>query len=175
MTDEEFLQVMTFLSASYPRHQLTDETLEAYRAIVGDLDVALFRAAALQIASRDSPWFPSAGQLRQAAFRLLEREAGVPDAGTAWGEVCKLIREVGHWGVPEYSHPLIGAAVDGIGGWADLCKNDNKVADRARFLQVYEVMATRERETVAMLPPVREAIAQLAGAWERKRLEAGSD
>jgi hypothetical protein len=165
---------MAFLSASYPRHQLTDETLEAYRAIVGDLDVALFRAAALQIASRDSPWFPAAGELRSAAFRLLERQAGVPSAGEAWGEVVRKIGEDGHIRVPEFSNPLIKAAVEGVGGWRELCFSENSVADRARFLQVYEVLAKRERETAAMLPAVSDAISQLADGWESKRLEAGS-
>jgi len=171
MTDEEFLQVMTFLSASYPRHQLTPDTMEAYRAIVGDLDVVLFRAAALQIASRDSPWFPSAGELRSAAFRLLEREAGVPSAGDAWGEVVRKIGEDGHIRIPEFSHPLIKSAVDGVGGWRELCFSENSVADRARFLQVYEAMSTRERETVAMLPVVKE----LADVWQRRQLEASND
>jgi hypothetical protein len=173
MNHKEFVGVMAFLSAAYPRYQLTDETLEAYRAIVGDLSVDLLRAAALQIASRDSPWFPSAGELRSAAFRLLEREAGVPSAGEAWGEVVRLIGTDGHIRVPEFSNPLIKMAVDGVGGWRELCFSENSVADRARFLQVYEVLAKREREAAVQLPAVAEAVKALA-AGESRMLEVGN-
>ena len=173
MNDIQFLEVMAFLSAAYPRHNLTDETLAAYRAILGDLSADLLKAAALQIASRDSPWFPAAGQLRAAAFRLLEREAGVPNMGEAWGEVVRKIGEDGHIRVPEFSNPLIQAAVNGVGGWRELCMSENFVADRARFLQVYEVLAKRERETVAMLPAVADAVAALTDGWASKQLSDG--
>ncbi len=174
MDKVEFAKILATLAALYPRYELKKETIAAYHAILGDLSVDLLRAAALQIASRDSPWFPAAGELRAAAFRLLEREAGVPSAGEAWGEVCKRIGDTGSWGTPEFTHPLIQEAIEGIGGWMDICRSEgSRVADRARFLQVYGELAGREREAVAMLPEVRSAVAQLAAGWDAKRLGAG--
>ncbi len=175
MDKVEFAKILATLAALYPRYELKKETIAAYHAILGDLSVDLLRAAALQIASRDSPWFPAAGELRAAAFRLLEREAGVPSAGEAWGEVVRKIGADGHVRIPEFSHPLIERAVEGVGGWRELCFSVNSVADRARFLQVYGELAGREREAVAMLPEVRSAVAQLAAGWDAKRLGAGDD
>jgi hypothetical protein len=168
----EVTKTLTFLAALYPRYALTEETIDAYHVILQDLGVGLLKAAAMELGSQDRPFFPSAGELRQAAFDLVARSDGLPTAGEAWAEVCRKIGEDGHIRVPEFSHPLVKQAVDGVGGWLNLCWSVNQVADRARFMEVYKVLMRRRRSDERMLPQVRETAAALAGR-EAKRLEGG--
>ena len=165
---------MAMLSASYPKTQLQQETTDVYYMVLGDLDVALLKAATLQIITT-SKWFPSAAELRATAFELIERGEGVPDAYQAWTQVLGEIGRVGHFGRPEWTHEAVGATVKAIGGWGYLCMSENMVADRARFVEAYGMMVKRERETMRMLPAVRAEIEKVAGLLTGsglKRLEA---
>ena len=158
----EFMKILAALAALWPRFKLEAVTIDASYAILGDLDVDLLRAATLQIGSEARPFFPAAGELRQCAFDLLDRQAGVPTAWDAWAEVCKRFGTHGHASLPKFSHPLIKRVVDAVGGWRELCMSTNQVAGRARFAQAYEVLARRERTQARMLPEVREVIKRLA-------------
>lgn len=164
MTDDlAFNKVMAVLAATYPRMELTPETLTAYHAILGDLPPDLLKAATLHLAAT-SKWFPAASEIRATAFELVEREAGVPDAYQAWAEVLQNMRTGGGaYSRPEWSHPAIGATVEAVGGYRYLCHSENAVADRARFVEAFRVMLKRERATVRMLPAVAETIAKAAG------------
>ena len=166
----EFMKILAALAALYPYFKLKPVTIDAYYAILGDLDENLLEAATLQIGSEGRRFFPVAGELRQCAFDLLDRQADVPTAWDAWAEVCKRIGDTGYdrkW-IPEFSHPLIKRAVDAVGGWLVLCMSENGVADRARFAQAYETLAKRERIKSRILPEVREAVERLAA-------ESGAD
>ena len=172
MIDElEFGKILAVLEDMYPRYTLEPRVVKAYYAVLGDLDVDLLKAATLQIGSENRPFFPAAGELRQCAFDLVERQSGVPTAWDAWSEVCKRIGDHGYVRVPEFSHPLIQRTVDAVGGWLTLCMSENSIADRARFAQAYETLAQRERTQFRMLPAVREAL-ELAGGEQRQAIEA---
>ena len=172
MEIREFSKIVYFVAAAYPSFTVKQDMLEAYHAILGDLEPGLLKAAALQLASERRAFFPSAGELRTAAFDLLERGDGTPTASEAWGEVKLQIGAVGYVGTPEFSHPLIGKAVRII-GWRDLCWSDNAVAERARYIQAYEALLNRQRTEVAMLPQVRDTVLALSGDG-RKRLTNGN-
>lgn len=167
---DEFRKLMQFLGKAYPRFTLEPETIEVYYQILGDLSLDLVKAAILQLISDDSPWCPAAGQVRGRAFDLLDRESGVSSAWDAWAEVTKRFGTHGHSRLPEFSHPLIKRAVDGVGGWRELCMSTNAVADRARFVQAYKALAKRERAGLRMLPQVREVL-ELIGGKQRQAIE----
>lgn len=57
-----------------------------------------------------------------------------------------------------------GCAVDAVGGISYLRQSADVVADRARFLQAYEAMRTREQEHARMLPEVRQVVQRLGPA-----------
>jgi hypothetical protein len=173
----EFAKVMGLLAASYPRFEMTEATIEAYYQILGDLDIDLVKAAASDLVGSDSPWFPTAGQIRAAAFRMVEEQRGDPTAGEAWGEVMATVGTVGYVGVPEFSDPLVKQSVDAIGGWLLLCQShtDAMAANRARFIQAYETLQERARHQERMLPQVREVVKRLAVGGSRPQLGAGDD
>lgn len=158
----DFRKVMAVLAATYPRQEISGETATAYYAVLQDLPLDLLKAATLHLAAT-SKWFPAASEIRSTAFELVEREAGVPDAYQAWQQVIESMRSGGSYSKPEWSHPAIGATVNAIGGYGYLCRSENMISDRARFVEAYGVMLKRERETVRMLPAVADGIAKAAG------------
>jgi len=151
------------------------EMIHAYHLLLGDLDTGRLTDAAMHVISQ-GVFFPSAGELRQAYFNLEERASGIPTADEAWAEVKSLF----HRGYSRYrppthetfSHPRVEKALQGIGGWRVLCSSDNDAADRARFLQAYEVHTKRDRELSRMLPGVRQVMEELAGRY-RQALGSG--
>jgi hypothetical protein len=128
------------------------------------LPLDLLKAAVQDYIARDTPWPPSAGQLRNAAFDFLDSANGDRlSALQAWGEVVRKIGVDGHIRTPSFSSNDITAAVDAIGGWRYLCLSpeDALVSHRARFTAVYETLEKRRRDGQRMLPQVREVAERL--------------
>lgn len=147
-------KVLAFLAASYPNFKLQPETVEAYAEMLADVPPDLLKAAAKQCVAA-SRFFPTVAELRDAALALMPQQSGLPTAGEAWAEVCQQIRRTGSYGKPEFSTPLIGRAVDSMGGWKMLCMSEDPMPDRAHFFRVYEALAQRATAQAKMLPEVR--------------------
>ena len=170
---EEIAKILGGLALLYPRFKLEKATIAAYCRILADIPGGVLDAAALNLAGTNT-FFPAAAELRKAAFKLMEKAQDVPGAWDAWAEVVKSFGPYGHYrGAPEWSHPLIGKAVDAIGGYVALCHSDNPIADRARFVQAYEALLKRSRDDVQMLPEVRQVVQQLAAGKRLERLGSG--
>jgi hypothetical protein len=160
--------VIGFLIDAYPRQEIGEGTIEVYRQTLADIPPEILKAAVLVHVAR-SQWFPAVAELRDAAAGLVERAMNIPSAFEAWDEVARLIRQVGSWGTPAFSNPLIGKAVAGVGGWLAICMSENQIADRARFFQVYEAYARREEDDHRMLPEVANVISKLALRLDGRR------
>lgn len=178
-TQDTVLKALTVLSTAFPAlgNKLTEDKIEAmivaWHTVLYDVPDDLLERATLHICGT-ACFFPSAGELRQAAFDLVDLGADIPTAQDAWAEVSRCLRtgfymedERGFYQrraptAEDWSHPLIQRAIDGVGGWQAL--NDPQglaAADRARFLEAYQVYATRDRRDRAMLPTVRQAVEQI--------------
>jgi len=166
-TVAEVKRVMLGLAAMFPNAPvLEDAHFKAYHSILADLDAGLLNLAAKEI-GRKSTFYPTAGELRKAAWSLVEKANGIRSAHDAWAEVCKSFGSHGYYrGAPDWSTPLIGKAIAAIGGYHELCISENTAADRARFLQAYESYLERDRDDAAMLPEVRETLQRLAGGQQ---------
>jgi len=107
-------------------------------------------------------------ELRQAAFDIMCDGPGQLTAGEAWWLVVNHMRiatTIFRDGKRRYRKPLsaeIEAAVRAIGGWERLGNSDNDIADRARFIEAYNMLAKRRRDTTLMLSEVRELTKRLA-------------
>lgn len=169
---EEFAKVMATMGAWFPRWVLSAESTEAYYAILSDLPPELLQAAALEWGSKDTPWPPSAGQLRAVAFDLLERREGIPTAGEAWAEVLKHINLYAPPSVSDFSNPLVHRALQAIGGNRAVCMAQEDVigVTRAHFRKAYQALRARERDEQRMLPQVREIIRALPQTVQMKML-----
>ena len=141
MTSKQtFARVSEVLRAVYFRTPIGDDTWLAYFLALADVnDDDLLRAVAEHIAHSDD--FPTVAQLRRLAL------AGhYPVAGNAWAEVTGQMQQAGRYREPQFTHQLIGAAVDRLGGWGMLCASENLSTDRAHFLRIYEELVRRENE-----------------------------
>ena len=165
-------QVMIILAAAYPRFTATADTGRVYAELLRDIPDDLLIAATKQHAT-SSKWFPSVAELRQAAFNIRAKSLGIPSPAEAWGEVMREMRRVGSWGSPEFSTLLIADTVDGLGGWDALCRSENNVADRAHFLKIYGALLERHDQDAAMLPEIRDLVAQMSARMDAPQLEGG--
>lgn len=155
MTPHEVTRLRTVLMATYPSYQPTAEQDAAQEQIWTQLLAPLDYAAVQRNALRHvatSPFFPSLAELT--------RDIGVddvPDPELAYAEVADQIRRVGRHGVPTWSHPVVGAAVQAV-GWRTLCDTETPGVERAHFLRIYEALRQRAH-TEAAVAPMMQALA----------------
>lgn len=155
-------QIQAILMAAFPHQEIEEPTLKLQRLMWADIPLDVLEAAAKQYIATNK-FYPTVAELRDIALQIARPE--IPSAIEAWGEVEKQMVSIGHVGVPQFSHPLIGAMVKYLGGWKKLCLSENGVADRARFIDGYKQLEVREQKEMQMLPQVKELT---------KRLEAGN-
>jgi hypothetical protein len=101
---------------------------------------------------------------------LVLEAGGQLTAPEAWGVVMREVRRVGHWGVPDLA-PIVLQAVQAVGGWRQICFSENIAADRARFLEAYNLLQKRAAEEIQQMPAVTEAQADLAAGRDRVHRE----
>jgi hypothetical protein len=57
---------------------------------------------------------------------------------------------------PQFANPVTAQVVRCLGGWRSIMASDLQAAERARFIDAYDELVKRERETGLMLPEVRQ-------------------
>lgn len=168
-TNDEIAKILAMLAASYPRFQLTRETISAYVQLLGDVPADALKAAAMQCATNGT-FFPSVHELRQAVMDLNRAASNVPDPYTAWNDVAtgpkaewlkSLSEEDGQFYIDEHprtwTHPFV-EKVAKLLGWPHEFPGDNPVADRAHFYKAYEQLLNQELSTQGRLPAVQSYI-----------------
>ena len=148
------IDCLIMLQAAYPRLDLGPQTINVYQLSLADIEPRLLRAAVLKHIST-SKWLPTIADLRQGVTELVLEAEGQLTAPEAWGLVMREIGNVGHWGTPKFTSP-VRRAVESIGGWRQICFSENITADRARFLEAYNLLSKRQAEKLQQLPEVAE-------------------
>jgi hypothetical protein len=186
----EFVKVWQLLALAYPSYgreleaATLAETLRLYERLLSDLPVEVLKTATLRHIAT-SKWFPTAAELRSAALEIVAPSSQEQTALEAWGDVMDTFASgVCYAGeflqrTPRFRNPLTQAAVAALGGWLNLCRSENAVADRARFVEVYGQLRGRQR-TERQLPPMLRsgaalpelAAGELRGGWEVGREDA---
>ncbi len=171
MTRDEFRRCVALVDAYWPHggRAWTVEALDAWQALLLDLDAVHVAAAIVALAGDGREWPPPPGLIRR---RCMDLTGTVPGADEAWGEVCDQVRRVGwtrgmeSWNgggrqvvEPGWTHPLIGALADRM-GWDALCQSTNPMADRAHFLKLWDAAAERARIVEQLPPAAAEALAK---------------
>lgn len=162
-TANDIQQIINMLMAAFPNFKPSDLTPEIYFQTLQDIPSDELKAAVLHCLTESGRAFaPSIGEIRGAVSDLRRAAANVPGAYDAWMEVCRAIADVGSYGTPDWSSPLIERTVKSL-GWRNLCLSENQVADRARFLQAYEQLMERAVREDMLLPDVRGYIEERGG------------
>jgi hypothetical protein len=179
----ETMKVLNLLRINFPhieRDRRPEDLVamfELYAELLGDLDPALLKAAAMQVMT-ECKFFPAVAELREKAIALTERANAQPDQTQAWDELMREVRRVGFmdWPRAQFSTPLIREIAKVY--WRDACMTpeENLPTVRAQFRDSYNIRVRRLAEDARMLPQTRAIISQLAQRLDmgRRLLEARS-
>lgn len=151
MTSEQAQQLVAVLAAAFPG---TLARLDAdqqrvmhgtYRRMLVDLDYAATNAAIERLLAT-AKFLPTVAEIREATLAVVEGPRS--NGGEAWGAVLRAIRKWGVYRVPgvdfTFADPVTARAVSDL-NWTELCNSENAVADRARFIELYDQLAREHR------------------------------
>jgi hypothetical protein len=195
MTQNEFGTVISVLQAGCAAaKRLSEESLDVYFHLLGDLPVDVFRAAALRVLLQH-PWstFPSIAELRQAASEIMRQVVVELQPVEAWEMAYRAARSLDPeliwrpWmrrnpktgqmrqypsqfeAVTAGYPPIVIAAMRAF-GVTSLCSSKEPLGViRAQFMRAYEQLVERDQR-VALLP---EALKTIIASIGVERKEAG--
>jgi hypothetical protein len=100
--------------------------------------------SAVRVLLQTRSWMPSVADIRGAVLELVRGPLGA--GGEAWGSVLRAVAREGAYRTPgvdfTFKDPVTQRCVDAF-GWPQLCQSDNPVADRARFVDLYDKLAAQ--------------------------------
>lgn len=143
MTWEQFRNGVAVLLAAFPKLEPSEETVQVWFALLKDVSPVAFTQAVMVFCQSQREIYPGTGLV--ACLRDLALPETAPDALAAWGEVRQQIGRVGDYGLPQFSHSLIGAVVEDL-GWKTLCLSEDIHIERAHFLRAYDQRRQRLRQ-----------------------------
>ena len=156
------------------------ETMKLYQRILQDMPDALVESACIDHMA-ESQWWPKPSELRERCVSLLLNDQGAQGASEAWGVVQRRLRVPDRtWvgGVEYVRRPcdeMTERAITAIGGWSYLRHSEDSVADRARFIEAYKDISTRERRRAAEHPAVTTTRTQIAAKRPLMEVTDGRD
>jgi hypothetical protein len=169
MTREETSRLVAVMLASVPNHRVDSRSvpdmINAYADLLSDLSYEQCNAA-VRALLQTRTWLPSVADIRSTALELTR--GPVRAGGEAWGGVLNAMKYEGAYRTPGvefvFSDPVTARCVSAL-GWKELCLSENTIADRARFIDMYDGLAVQDRREVQS--PV------LGAASEHRALQAG--
>lgn len=145
MTEGQVSKLVAVLAASYPAAKGDAGTVAAYQRMLADLDYPAANAAVERLIAT-SKWMPTVAEIRESALALTVGE--IRAGGEAWGDVLRAIRRYGYMRMPgrdfDFDDQAVAETVKAM-NWTELCSSENAVADRARFIEIYDQLAARSR------------------------------
>lgn len=140
--------------------------LDVWTEMLGDLEYRSVDLAVRSMAGTNT-WAPSIAEIREA---VLELEQGpVRQGAEGWRDFLEAVSRYGSYRVPVFSDPVVARVVASL-GWKELCLSENQVADRARFIDLYDRLACDERR-LQQSPVLAAAKQQRALTEAQKTLE----
>jgi hypothetical protein len=169
-TTEFVARQIAILAAAYPSANVTRETVQVYVADLADIPDDVLDVACAECRAT-CKWFPTIAELRQASARIQSGADSLPPATEAWGEFLRLTAIYANDGdQPPMANPVLEKTVRAM-GWRYLCASTNGVADRARFIDLYDEYSRRAVRQFASAPALTAGNrAGLALAGLAKRL-----
>ena len=168
----EIAQGINLLKIAFPNYQPdVKQTAELWYSVLGDLPGDTLKAAILECLVGASRQFaPSIGEIRGQALRLNAIAAGIPEAWTAFSEVCRMPRDMidrelivedGQNIILEralkFSHPLVEDVARKL-GWPKSFPSDMPAADRSQFIKAYDAELLHALESAGRLKVVSDYI-----------------
>jgi len=170
MKREECARLVTVMLMAVPNHRVDPRSvpgmIDAYADLLSDLTYEQCNAA-IRVLLQTRTWLPSVADVRATALEIMR--GPVRAGGEAWGGVHRAMSTEGAYRQPGVdfvlADPISARCVQAL-GWQALCLSENPIADRARFIDMYDQLAKQQqREKQApLLEAAREAREQLGDA-----------
>jgi hypothetical protein len=136
--------------------------IDTFAALLDDVPYEAANAA-VRVLLQTRTWMPSVADIRQT---VLELAVGpVRPGGEAWHDFLEAVSRYGAYRSPSFEDPIVSRVVGSL-GWKELCLSENQVADRARFIELYDQLASQSRR--------EEQSPLLTAAREQRELTTGS-
>ena len=162
MTEADAHKLVTMLVTAFPNimakldPEQRADTRRLYRAMLMDLDVEL-AGSALRGLIATCKFMPTVAEIRAAAMQV--KHGHTRPGGDAWGDVVRAMKRYGYTRTPgvdfQFDDPIAARCVDAL-GWQELCGSENAVADRARFIELYDQHAGHARTDAQIAPGLPE-------------------
>lgn len=168
MEREEVKRLLMTMQAIYPHYKIEDAqiTLDAWETLLGDQNATMIFAALKHYArTNTSGYAPSAGQLIQTAYELMNTSSGVLNPSEAWCMVHKAICRGNYYAeedfekFPEEIKKAVGSHMQ-LKAWASDPKFNEGVAS-SNFRSAYETICERKKQDALMPPEVKVLIASI--------------
>lgn len=159
MSEKEFAIFMLGMRKTYPKDNLPSDSdgMKIWYEMLKDIpyDTA---TAFLKRWSMSQRWSPTIADIRQGVVEITQKP--IPDWGQAWAEVEKAVSRYGYprpYEAMEMMSPLTRSAVKRL-GYQAICESENPEATRAHFRSIYEELAKREKENMALPESLKSEI-----------------
>lgn len=144
MTPSEIAKLITITLAACPTPasfldaQAIEDMRAAWSFVLDDIDAVDAVPALKRVLAEGDGKIPAPGQIR----RIVDMAAHgrKRHGGDAWGDVLREVGRTGRYRRPQFSDAVTARVVDRL-GWVELCDSENTVADRARFVELYDKLA----------------------------------
>lgn len=152
MTDDEWTELWGVMLASWPTERLDGRQSvlagRAYRQALADIRGDRVRDAVDRL-RQTLDRLPSIARIREAVY---EMHAGPRrHGGDGWGDFLRAVLRYGINQTPVFDDPVVVDVVRQL-GWVELCNSEDQIADRARFIQLYDQISARRRQEAMRLP-----------------------
>jgi hypothetical protein len=163
MTYDDVAKLLAMLHAAWQNAKVADHDAQvrAYEIALHDIPYEAGEQAVRSLI-QEAEFFPPPAKIRKAALSIL---GVIMSPEEAWREVVRQIREVGFYGSPSFSNPLIAETVRHM-GWRNLCGSDDLDADRAWFIRVFESLQRQAITSTQTLPSGRASQARPVGGGD---------
>ena len=156
---------------------------EDWAAVLADVEPKLVSAALVTLLAEPREHPPGLGVVNDRARKLAERAEGTPEvsAGEAWQRVTRAIVSDGYgamWDAGQKARLTPAEIQSGEAIGLHRIRNrkeEDAGTDFAQFRDIYAVMIGRATAERNMPPMVRSVLAEIAQAWDAKRLSAPKD
>ena len=155
MAEAKFVvKMLTVLVLAFPNAKIEKGTIDVYARDLADLPEEVLDLAC-QECRVTLRFFPTISEIREAAAKLQSGVDSLPPAGEAWREFQVMAGH--HSEMPhDITNPVLAQTLKGM-GWRYLTTSDNVVADRARFIELYNEYAKRRLRQFVETPSLADA------------------
>lgn len=143
MKHSEALKLVAVLSKSFPNAKFDEDNATAYISAILDLDAGA-AGRAIERLRATKTFLPSIAEIREATLSL---KVGPQRTGLeAYQIALSAVRQHGYISPPQFRDWRLDRAIAMCGGWVEFCSAPADASERARFVELYDTLATRERQ-----------------------------